>query len=78
MAAEDIALAIGAYESAFCADIVASYIFEMTETCFLRAKHRGSYQDNRQLPAIHNGGMATNRTKQQQVKQQQQQQQQQQ
>ena len=39
MAAEDIVLVIGAYESAFCTDIVASYIFEMTETCFLQAKH---------------------------------------
>eukprot|EP00957_Ditylum_brightwellii_P037389 2829725-Ditylum_brightwellii.AAC.1 len=27
---EDVALAIGAYESAFLADIVASYIFEET------------------------------------------------
>eukprot|EP00957_Ditylum_brightwellii_P046849 3555911-Ditylum_brightwellii.AAC.1 len=44
MAAEDIVLAIGAYESAFCADIVASYVFEITETCFLQAKHRRIYQ----------------------------------
>eukprot|EP00957_Ditylum_brightwellii_P211844 15366664-Ditylum_brightwellii.AAC.1 len=43
MVAEDIALAIGAYKSAFCADIVASYIFEMTEISFLQAKHRGIY-----------------------------------
>eukprot|EP00957_Ditylum_brightwellii_P196308 14956275-Ditylum_brightwellii.AAC.1 len=28
---EDVALAIGAYESAFLADIVASYVFEETE-----------------------------------------------
>eukprot|EP00957_Ditylum_brightwellii_P130093 9922314-Ditylum_brightwellii.AAC.1 len=46
MAAEDIALAISAYESAFCADIVASYIFKVIETCFLQANHRGIYQDN--------------------------------
>eukprot|EP00957_Ditylum_brightwellii_P059550 4521804-Ditylum_brightwellii.AAC.1 len=31
---KDIALAIGAYESAFLADIVASYIFKETEECF--------------------------------------------
>eukprot|EP00957_Ditylum_brightwellii_P193890 14765427-Ditylum_brightwellii.AAC.1 len=46
MAAEDIALAIGAYESAFCADIVASYVFEMAETCFLQTKHQGIYRNN--------------------------------
>eukprot|EP00957_Ditylum_brightwellii_P033631 2550029-Ditylum_brightwellii.AAC.1 len=46
MAVEDIALAKGAYESAFCADIVASYVFEMTETCFLQTKHQGIYRDN--------------------------------
>eukprot|EP00957_Ditylum_brightwellii_P045889 3480556-Ditylum_brightwellii.AAC.1 len=31
---EDIALAIGAYKAAFCVDIVASYIFKMTEVLF--------------------------------------------
>eukprot|EP00957_Ditylum_brightwellii_P146592 11159810-Ditylum_brightwellii.AAC.1 len=31
---EDIALAIGAYKSAFLADILASYVFEETEECF--------------------------------------------
>eukprot|EP00957_Ditylum_brightwellii_P071185 5410747-Ditylum_brightwellii.AAC.1 len=46
MAAEDIVPVIGAYESAFCTDIVASYIFKMTETCFLQAKHWGIYQDD--------------------------------
>eukprot|EP00957_Ditylum_brightwellii_P162009 12334444-Ditylum_brightwellii.AAC.1 len=46
MAAEDIALAIGAYESVFCADIVASYVFEMTEVSFLQAKYRGIYRDD--------------------------------
>eukprot|EP00957_Ditylum_brightwellii_P156006 11874290-Ditylum_brightwellii.AAC.1 len=43
---EDIALAIGAYELAFCADIVASYVFEMAEISFLQARHRGIYRDN--------------------------------
>eukprot|EP00957_Ditylum_brightwellii_P014063 1060578-Ditylum_brightwellii.AAC.1 len=47
IATEDIALAIGAYKSVFCTNIVASYIFEMTEISFLQAKHRGIYQDNR-------------------------------
>eukprot|EP00957_Ditylum_brightwellii_P066496 5048458-Ditylum_brightwellii.AAC.1 len=46
MVAEDIALAICAYESAFCADIVASYVFKMTETCFLQTKHWEIYRDN--------------------------------
>eukprot|EP00957_Ditylum_brightwellii_P210832 15365451-Ditylum_brightwellii.AAC.2 len=46
MAAEDIVLAIGAYESAFCADIVSSYIFKMTETCLLHAKHQGIFRDD--------------------------------
>eukprot|EP00957_Ditylum_brightwellii_P027391 2070473-Ditylum_brightwellii.AAC.1 len=46
MVTEDIALAIGAYELVFYADIVASSIFEMTETCFLQAKHRGIYRDD--------------------------------
>eukprot|EP00957_Ditylum_brightwellii_P170478 12976535-Ditylum_brightwellii.AAC.1 len=39
MAMEDIALAIGAYESAFCTDNVAFYVFKMRETCFLQTKH---------------------------------------
>eukprot|EP00957_Ditylum_brightwellii_P017701 1333510-Ditylum_brightwellii.AAC.1 len=46
MAVEDIALAISAYESAFWANIVASYIFKISETCFLQAKHCGIYQDD--------------------------------
>eukprot|EP00957_Ditylum_brightwellii_P087751 6682123-Ditylum_brightwellii.AAC.1 len=40
---EDVALAISAYESAFCANIVAHYAFEMTEISFLQSKHRGDY-----------------------------------
>eukprot|EP00957_Ditylum_brightwellii_P006339 480784-Ditylum_brightwellii.AAC.1 len=37
---EDITLAIRAYGTAFCADIVASYVFGMTEISFLQARHR--------------------------------------
>eukprot|EP00957_Ditylum_brightwellii_P113860 8680652-Ditylum_brightwellii.AAC.1 len=33
---EDIVLAIGAYKSAFLANIVASYVFEETEECFVK------------------------------------------
>eukprot|EP00957_Ditylum_brightwellii_P146779 11174294-Ditylum_brightwellii.AAC.1 len=46
MAEEDIALAIDAYESVFCTDIMASYIFEMTEISFLQTKYRGIYRDD--------------------------------
>eukprot|EP00957_Ditylum_brightwellii_P047219 3586024-Ditylum_brightwellii.AAC.1 len=46
---KDVALAIGAYKSAFLANIVASYMFEETEKCFRR----------RQLPAIHLQNLAT-------------------
>eukprot|EP00957_Ditylum_brightwellii_P162537 12377048-Ditylum_brightwellii.AAC.1 len=46
MVVEDIALAIGAYDSVYRADIVASYVFEMTKISFLRAQHRGIYQDD--------------------------------
>eukprot|EP00957_Ditylum_brightwellii_P164781 12546355-Ditylum_brightwellii.AAC.1 len=46
MEAEDIALAIGACESAFCTDIVASYFFKMTEISFLQLKQRRIYSDN--------------------------------
>eukprot|EP00957_Ditylum_brightwellii_P136862 10437093-Ditylum_brightwellii.AAC.1 len=31
MGDKDVALAIGAYEAAFCADVVASYVFEIME-----------------------------------------------
>eukprot|EP00957_Ditylum_brightwellii_P179747 13692892-Ditylum_brightwellii.AAC.1 len=40
---EDITLAIGAYESALCTDIVASYVFEMAQVSFLGAKYRGKW-----------------------------------
>eukprot|EP00957_Ditylum_brightwellii_P160702 12234819-Ditylum_brightwellii.AAC.1 len=43
---KDIALAIGAYESAFLADIVASYVFEEMEECFKRCIFRGIYRDD--------------------------------
>eukprot|EP00957_Ditylum_brightwellii_P105858 8072990-Ditylum_brightwellii.AAC.1 len=33
---EDVALAIGAYVSAFLANIVASYVFDETEECFVK------------------------------------------
>eukprot|EP00957_Ditylum_brightwellii_P073141 5559411-Ditylum_brightwellii.AAC.1 len=47
MADEDIALAISTYESVFCADIVASYVFKMTEISFLCARYGGMYHSNR-------------------------------
>eukprot|EP00957_Ditylum_brightwellii_P067473 5121492-Ditylum_brightwellii.AAC.1 len=40
---EDVALAIGAYESAFLANIVASYVFEETGECFTECVFRGIY-----------------------------------
>eukprot|EP00957_Ditylum_brightwellii_P173473 13207420-Ditylum_brightwellii.AAC.1 len=43
---EDIALAIGAYQSSFLADIVASYVFEETEECFKKCIFRGFYRDD--------------------------------
>eukprot|EP00957_Ditylum_brightwellii_P005781 440664-Ditylum_brightwellii.AAC.1 len=44
---EDVALVIGAYESAFLADIVASYVFEEMEECFVKCIYRGIYRDDR-------------------------------
>eukprot|EP00957_Ditylum_brightwellii_P211137 15365799-Ditylum_brightwellii.AAC.1 len=43
---KDVALAIGAYELAFLANIVASYVFEEMEECFERYVFRGIYRDN--------------------------------
>eukprot|EP00957_Ditylum_brightwellii_P058107 4406470-Ditylum_brightwellii.AAC.1 len=43
---EDIVLAIGVYESVFCTDIVAPYVFMMTEISFLQTRHRGIYRDS--------------------------------
>eukprot|EP00957_Ditylum_brightwellii_P209431 15361733-Ditylum_brightwellii.AAC.1 len=47
MGDEDVALAIGAYEAAFCMDVVASYVFEMTEVMFMRTQYSGIHRDNR-------------------------------
>eukprot|EP00957_Ditylum_brightwellii_P064915 4924809-Ditylum_brightwellii.AAC.1 len=44
---EDVVLAIGAYEAAFLADIVASYIFKETGECFIECVFRGIYRDDR-------------------------------
>eukprot|EP00957_Ditylum_brightwellii_P200112 15255361-Ditylum_brightwellii.AAC.1 len=46
MGDEDVALAIEAYEAAFCANVVASYVFEMVEVMFMRTQYRGIYRDN--------------------------------
>eukprot|EP00957_Ditylum_brightwellii_P063512 4820868-Ditylum_brightwellii.AAC.1 len=43
---KDVALAIGAYKSAFLANIVASYIFEEMDKCFENFVFRGIYRDN--------------------------------
>ena len=43
MVDEDIALALGAYEAAFCTDVVASYVFEMTEVMVLKLAYRGTF-----------------------------------
>eukprot|EP00957_Ditylum_brightwellii_P125396 9557515-Ditylum_brightwellii.AAC.1 len=46
MGDKDVALAIGAYEAAFCTDVVASYVFEMTEVMFMQTQYRGIYRDD--------------------------------
>eukprot|EP00957_Ditylum_brightwellii_P191655 14591428-Ditylum_brightwellii.AAC.1 len=43
---KDVALAIGAYELAFLADIVATYVFEEMEECFRQCIFRGIYRDD--------------------------------
>eukprot|EP00957_Ditylum_brightwellii_P203765 15336091-Ditylum_brightwellii.AAC.1 len=43
---KDVALAIGAYEVAFLANIIASYVFEMTGGCFTECVFRGIYRDD--------------------------------
>eukprot|EP00957_Ditylum_brightwellii_P013944 1052227-Ditylum_brightwellii.AAC.1 len=43
---EGVALAIGAYELAFLAVIVASYVFEEMEECFERCVFRGIHRDD--------------------------------
>eukprot|EP00957_Ditylum_brightwellii_P007099 538679-Ditylum_brightwellii.AAC.1 len=57
---KDVALAISAYESAFLANIMASYVFEETEECFEICVFRGIYRDNgRRLPVVHHRTLAT-------------------
>eukprot|EP00957_Ditylum_brightwellii_P164257 12505186-Ditylum_brightwellii.AAC.1 len=43
---KDVALAIGGYESAFLADLVASYLLEMTGKKFIEAQYKGIYRDD--------------------------------
>eukprot|EP00957_Ditylum_brightwellii_P021253 1603050-Ditylum_brightwellii.AAC.1 len=43
---EDVALAIGGYESAFLANLIALYLFEMMGSKFIEAKCKGIYRDN--------------------------------
>eukprot|EP00957_Ditylum_brightwellii_P026304 1989691-Ditylum_brightwellii.AAC.1 len=47
LTADGIALAIRGYELAFLADLVASYVFEMTEKCFMKMIFQEIYQDDR-------------------------------
>ena len=42
---EDVALAIGAYEATFLADIVASYVFKETGEFLTKCAFRGIYRD---------------------------------
>eukprot|EP00957_Ditylum_brightwellii_P197355 15036070-Ditylum_brightwellii.AAC.1 len=46
MGDKDVALVIEAYEAAFCADVVAYYVFKMTEVMFMRMQYRGIYRDD--------------------------------
>eukprot|EP00957_Ditylum_brightwellii_P032800 2486690-Ditylum_brightwellii.AAC.1 len=41
---DNVALAKGGYNSAFLADLVASYLFEMTGRKFIEAKYKGIYR----------------------------------
>eukprot|EP00957_Ditylum_brightwellii_P198743 15148407-Ditylum_brightwellii.AAC.1 len=43
---KNVALAIGGYESAFLADLVALYLLEITGKKFIKAKYKGIYRDN--------------------------------
>eukprot|EP00957_Ditylum_brightwellii_P048116 3652282-Ditylum_brightwellii.AAC.1 len=43
---KDVMLAIRSYESAFLADLVASYLFEMTDKKFIEAQYKGTYRDD--------------------------------
>eukprot|EP00957_Ditylum_brightwellii_P007300 554564-Ditylum_brightwellii.AAC.1 len=42
----NVVLAIGGYKSAFLADLVASYLLEMTGKKFIKAQYKGIYRDN--------------------------------
>eukprot|EP00957_Ditylum_brightwellii_P088826 6764388-Ditylum_brightwellii.AAC.1 len=46
MGKKDVTLAIGAYEAAFCADVMASYVFEMAEVMFMQTQYREIYRAN--------------------------------
>eukprot|EP00957_Ditylum_brightwellii_P043038 3260541-Ditylum_brightwellii.AAC.1 len=39
-------LAIGGYESAFCADVGTTYVYEMNENILNKLQFAGTYQDN--------------------------------
>eukprot|EP00957_Ditylum_brightwellii_P033572 2544733-Ditylum_brightwellii.AAC.1 len=43
---EDNVLSIGSFKAAFCADLCATYIFEIQERCFCHTKFKGIYRDN--------------------------------
>eukprot|EP00957_Ditylum_brightwellii_P117498 8961341-Ditylum_brightwellii.AAC.1 len=43
---EDVALAIGVYKSAFLANLVALYLFEMAGSKFIEAKYKGIYKED--------------------------------
>eukprot|EP00957_Ditylum_brightwellii_P053547 4057531-Ditylum_brightwellii.AAC.1 len=43
---DNVALAIGSYKSAVLADLVASYLFEMTGSKFIEAEYKGIYRDD--------------------------------
>eukprot|EP00957_Ditylum_brightwellii_P053541 4057095-Ditylum_brightwellii.AAC.1 len=40
-------LAIGAYEAAFCADVGATYVYEMNENILNKLRFAGTYRDDR-------------------------------
>eukprot|EP00957_Ditylum_brightwellii_P037601 2843792-Ditylum_brightwellii.AAC.1 len=44
---KDVVLAIGSYKSAFLADLVASYLLEVTVKKFIEAPYKGIYRDDR-------------------------------
>eukprot|EP00957_Ditylum_brightwellii_P121874 9293811-Ditylum_brightwellii.AAC.1 len=43
---KDVVLAIGGYKSSFLADLVASYLFEITGKKFIEAQYKGIYRDS--------------------------------